>query len=167
VYYDFQEDHGPGHDDHSDGIVRRYPEASLTRVAEVPGHMEKDTDTGWLYVADTGGGRVIRMDTATGRVDRQLTSFTENLREFVSMSDVTVETLVDDGLEQPCGLALKDRRVFVSDNATGVIHAFTYDGEELATLDTGARSIMGLVFGPEGKLWYVDAGANEVVRIDP
>lgn len=167
VYYDFQDDHGPGHDDHSDGIVRRYPEASLTRVAEVPGHLEKDHSTGWLYMADTGRGRIIRLDTDSGRIGRQLFSQTERLEEFVSMTGVDVETVVDRGLEAPSGLALKDRRIFVSDNDTGVIHAFDYDGEEIGTLDTGSRSIMGLSFGPDGKLWYVDAGANEVVRIDP
>src|SRR5262249_13195263 len=37
--YDFQKDHGPGHTDHSDGIVRRYPEATLSRVADIPGHL--------------------------------------------------------------------------------------------------------------------------------
>ena len=168
VYYDFQRDHGPGHDDHSDEEGhRRYPEAGVTRVAEVPGHMAKDKATGWLYVADTGGGRVFRLDTETGRVARRLLSDSEALAEYVSMDGATVQTLVDDGLDAPSGLALKDGRIFVSDNGTGLIHAYTYDGDELGALDTGARSIMGITFGPQGKLWYVDAGANELVRVDP
>jgi streptogramin lyase len=26
---------------------------------------------------------------------------------------------------------------------------------------------MGITIGPAGDLWYADAGANEVVRVDP
>src|SRR5688572_30860417 len=62
VYYDFQADHGPGADDHSDGIVRRYLDAQVTRVPGVPGHLIVDKASSWLYVADTGGRRIPRMD---------------------------------------------------------------------------------------------------------
>ena len=34
VLYDFQEDHGPGGDDHSDGIVRRHSDVELERLAD-------------------------------------------------------------------------------------------------------------------------------------
>ena len=37
VYYDFQEDHDTGMDDHSDGIVRRYSEVQLSHVLGTPG----------------------------------------------------------------------------------------------------------------------------------
>ena len=36
VHYDFNEDHDTGEDDHSDGVVKRYTEINLTRVADVP-----------------------------------------------------------------------------------------------------------------------------------
>ncbi|MBK7342995.1 MAG: hypothetical protein IPJ06_07800 [Saprospiraceae bacterium] len=36
VRYDFQEDHGPGNDDHDDGIVRRYLEITVNRDGDVP-----------------------------------------------------------------------------------------------------------------------------------
>ena len=59
VRYDFQSDHGPGGSDHKDGIITRYTDATLTRVANIPGHMELDHATGMLYIADTGNN-VIR-----------------------------------------------------------------------------------------------------------
>ena len=66
VRYDFQADHGPGGGDHSDGIITRYADATLTRMANIPGHMELDHTTGMLYIADTGAGRIMRLDTASG-----------------------------------------------------------------------------------------------------
>ncbi|HUS62379.1 MAG TPA: hypothetical protein VMY34_09290, partial [Acidimicrobiales bacterium] len=39
VRYDFQGDHGPGGGDHSDGIITRYTDVTVTRTANVPGHM--------------------------------------------------------------------------------------------------------------------------------
>ena len=49
VYYDFVEDHDTGEDDHSDAIVRRYSDVSLTRYAGVPGHMILDDELEFLY----------------------------------------------------------------------------------------------------------------------
>ena len=51
VHYDFNEDHDTGEDDHSDGVVKRYTEINLTRVADVPGHMDKDQGSGILYLS--------------------------------------------------------------------------------------------------------------------
>jgi hypothetical protein len=55
----------------------------------------------------------------------------------------------------------------VSDNATSDIVVYSLAGTELGRLKTGATSIMGLTFGADGKLWFVDRGAETVVRIDP
>ena len=167
VYYDFQHDHGPGYDDHSDGIVRFYPEARVTRRRGVPGHMELDAASGWLYVADPGGGRVIRLQTTTGMVAGSLRAQNEPLAEFSRISGADVETFAT-GLSQPSGVALRDTRLFVSDFATGDLVVFsTEGGQELGRLATGAQGIQGITFGPDGKLWYVDAVASTVVRIDP
>lgn len=43
--YDFVQDHGPGYDDHSDGIISRYVEGELSRVPDVPGHMQFNPDS--------------------------------------------------------------------------------------------------------------------------
>jgi sugar lactone lactonase YvrE len=47
--------------------VRRYPEVKLTRVPGVPGHMVVDPETRTVFIADTGGGRVVAVDADSGR----------------------------------------------------------------------------------------------------
>jgi streptogramin lyase len=34
-------------------------------------------------------------------------------------------------------------------------------------MSTPAAQIMGITFGPAGKLWYADPVTNEIVRVDP
>lgn len=167
VYYDFQEDHGPGHDDHADGIVRRYTEVELTRVPDVTSDVVLDQATGLLYIADTGTGRVLWVDTATGSEDETLPELNEPLAEFTSWDGVEHGVLVRD-LAAPSGLAIDGNRLFVTENGTGAITVFDLadGGNPLGRLGTGAQSIMGVAMGPDGKLWYVDADADEVVRID-
>ena len=75
--------------------------------------------------------------------------------------------VVVDGISEPAGLALHAGRLFVSEHGTGDIIAFDLEGNELDRMSTPADRIMGITIGPAGDLWYVDAGANEVVRVDP
>lgn len=170
VRYDFGADHGPGYDDHSDGTVRRYMDATVSRVRGVPGHMVLDKSTGWLYVCDPGGSRVTRLNTLSGapaesgNVDG---SQLEPLVEYRRMRGATYEVVSATNLQHPCGIALYDGRLFVTDNETNQIIAYNLEGRELARIQTPAESIMGITVGPDGKLWYVDAEANEVVRVDP
>lgn len=171
VRYDFGADHGPGWDDHSDGIVRRYVDASITRWPGVPGHLVLDKQTGWLYVADPGNRRVMRLDTRTGsfsssgNVDN---SQLENLREYSRYAGATYETVANEKLDRPSGIAIANGRLFVSDNATGEIIAYSLDDlRELNRIETNAGSIMGIEIGPDGHIWYVDAERNQVLRIDP
>ena len=168
VYYDFQEDHGPGGDFHGDGIIRRYQEVELSRKKDVPGHMIVDQETGLLYIADTGNGRVVEVDTASGQVSGNLPQTMEALEEFSTVEGVDFRDLVT-GMEKPSGIALdvESKTLFVSDWKTGEIVAFDLDGTELGRIETPAQGIMGLEVGPEGLLWYVDGAANELVRIDP
>ncbi len=168
TFYDFQRDHGPGYEDHSDGIIRRYPEVRLTRKANVPGHMVVDADRAWLYIADTGAARVVRFDVRTGARSRTLPLVSEPLAEYSEMMGATTEVFASQGLREPSGLALANGRLFVSDHASGEIIAFEVASKrELARVATGAQGLMGLTFGPDGKLYYVDAAANAVVRVDP
>ncbi len=165
VRYDFQADHGPGGGDHSDGIITRYSDATLTRVENVPGHMEIDHATGMLYVADTGGGRIMRLDTATGTNTGSLPGEWDGA-EYTGMQGADYQLVVD-GLDEPSGLALHEGRLFVSEHGSGDIVAFDLDGTEIDRLATPSANIMGITIGPAGDLWYVDPVANEVVRVGP
>jgi hypothetical protein len=165
VRYDFQTDHGPGGGDHSDGVIWRYADAAVTRLANVPGHMEVDHATGMLYVVDAGAGRLMRLDTATGANTGSLPGDWDGATyEGVEGADYQV---VVEGLAEPSGLALHDGRIFVSEHASGDVIAYELDGTEIERMTTPADRLMGIEIGPAGDLWYVDAGANEVVRVDP
>jgi sugar lactone lactonase YvrE len=167
VRYDFQDDHGPGYDDHSDGIVRRYVDAEVTREPDIPGHLVLDHDTGWLYIADTGTGRVLRLDTNSGEPGRSLPQDMEPLQEYREYDGATVE-VVAEGLKSPSGIALHDGRLFVADNLTNELVAYQVeDGSELDRIDVEAVGIMGIDVGPEGKLYYADGEGDAVYRLDP
>jgi hypothetical protein len=166
IRYDFVRDHGPGHDDHSDGRVRRYTDVELKRVAGVPGHIVVDQSTGFLYIADTGTGRVLKVDPSTAHNAGNLRASNEPLAEYTRYMGATV-TVFASGLMQPSGIAIRENRLFVSDHATGDIVAFSLEtGAELDRVATGAQGIMGLAVSPEGQLWYVDGGANTLVRVE-
>lgn len=165
VRYDFQADHGAGGGDHSDGIIWRYADAELTRIPNIPGHMELDHDTGMLYVVDAGGNRLMRLDTASGTNTGTLPGdWDGGTYEGVEGADYQV---VVDGLDEPSGIALHEGRLFVSEHGSGDVIALELDGTEIERMSTPADRIMGITIGPAGDLWYVDAGANEVVRVDP
>lgn len=165
VRYDFQSDHGPGGGDHSDGIIWRYTDATVTRVANIPGHMEVDHATGMLYVVDTGGSRVMRLDTATGTNIGSLPGDWDGATyEGVEGADYQV---VAEGLDEPSGIALHEGMIFVSESGSGDVIALDLEGNEIERMSTPAELLMGITLGPDGKLWYADAGANEVVRVDP
>ncbi|MES2642439.1 MAG: hypothetical protein V4850_23350 [Myxococcota bacterium] len=167
VRYDFQGDHGPGMDDHSDGIVRRLTEVEVSFERDAPGHMVIDHDTGLLYVADTGNGRVLWIDTASGDEGGRLDASDPGVkhREW----DGADWGVLVEGLDKPGGIALGDGRLFVGEWGTGVIFEFDLDGTEIRSLDTGfgAEALHGIELGPDGQLWVVDNGAAAVFRIDP
>lgn len=164
VRYDFQEDHGPGGSDHTDGIIHRYTDAVIARVEGVSSHMQLVED-GWLYVADTGSGQIMRLDTASGELGTRDLPNWDGLSEYRNVNDSSWEVWMD-GFSEPSGLLLSDDRLFVSDHATGEIVAFDMDGAELGRITTSAEGIMGLAHDGE-RLWYADAAANEVLRVDP
>ena len=171
VYYDFQHDHDTGGDDHDDGVVRRYVEITPTRQAGVPGHMILDKSTGILYIADTGAGRVLWVDTddsttTTTNIMGSNTQMDPTLAEYSEIRGVDNGVLAS-GLNNPSGIALHNDTLFVSERGNGKIRAYALDGTLLDTAQTTAQAIMGLEVGPDNKLWYVDAGMNRVIRMDP
>ena len=90
----------------------------------------------------------------------------EALEEFSQVEGVSQRDLVT-GLSKPSGIALDGDTLFVGDWKTGEILAFDLEGNELGRIQTPAEGLMGIEVGPEGKLWYVDGAANELVRVDP
>ncbi|MGB1589339.1 MAG: thrombospondin type 3 repeat-containing protein [Candidatus Poseidoniaceae archaeon] len=175
VYYDFQEDHDTGMDDHSDGIVRRHTDIQLARVANIPGHMILDKNNGILYISDTGNNRVLwvnTLDTSILTTDMMNdNSRLEPLQEYSAITGREYGVLIN-GISNPSGIALDGDSLFISSNGNGSIWALELSangksGNVEAIVETQASSIMGLEIGPDSKLYYVDGQSNEVVRLDP
>lgn len=175
VYYDFQLDHDTGQDDHSDGIVHRYSDIKLTRDGGIPGHMILDKDSGILYIADTGANRVLWVNTDDTSVSTQ--NIMNDPSRLEPLAQYTRKTgmewgVLDTGLSAPSGIALDGDTIFVSENGNGRIIAYDLSengksGVEVDSIQTTAYFIMGLEIGPDGHLYYVDNGKDQVVRIDP
>ena len=170
VRYDFVNDHGPGNSDHSDGIIRRFGGLGLMgeTTHHVPSHLILDKETNMLYIVDTGNDRVLRMDITSGTFLNNLSPY-EPTAEYSSWGNVTFNLFADSGLTEPSGIDLIGNRLIVSDFATGDIIIYdksTSTGVELGRIVTGTPGIMGVKIGPDGKIWYVNATTNEVIRID-
>lgn len=167
--YDFAEPHIPGGADHSDGIVHRYAQGEFSYLPEVMSHLVMDQDSGWLYVADTGNGRIARMDTGSGTRGGALTPVYEPLADSATFDGALVETVVDLDLEQPSGIEIYNGELYVADHATSILYAYSLEGELLNQYDTGlpANSLAGIVAGPDGKLYIADQLGGAVYRLEP
>lgn len=170
TYYDFVKDHGPGHDNHEDGIVRRYNDIVLNRINDtIPSHLVLDHNTGWLYVVDNGNARVVRMDIHTGSVTGTFTPYAEPLAENSIVTGTTWSNYISTGLVQPSGIDLIGDRLIVSDFSNGDIIIYDNTGAssvELGRIQTGSPGVAGIKIGPDGKIWYVNMLQNKVFRID-
>lgn len=168
VRYDFVEDHGPGNDYHGDALVHRYTEVALTRDPEVPGHIVIDDNKEFLYVVDAGKSRILKVNIQTGSKKQDLDLINEPLTEHWEMEQVSWEIFAETGLSRPSGIDIVENRLFVSDYETGEIIAYDIDThKELGRIQTGKKGICGLVVGPDGKIWFVNALQNTVHRVDP
>jgi len=168
--YDFQGDHGRGGSDHTDGVVRRYVQGEVERLADVPSHMVFDPDTALLYIADTGNNRIAVLDTETGTTGASISpNYDSDTQNMVNGADLW--TLIDGAdvdMSAPSGIALHQGMLFVSDNGTSRILAFDLEDAELIDwVDTGlaSGSIMGIDFDTDGSLWVVDAVDDKIYRI--
>jgi hypothetical protein len=170
--YEFNEWHDPGGDDHADGRTWRFANGALRRVEMVPSHMAFEPGTPLLYVADTGNARVVRLDTSvetTESMPRVRTRISET--PLFSVEGSTVEEVVgaSGGLQRPSGLVFYQGLLYVSDNATGTISAFTRDGRPVRRLDTGvgAGALQGLAIGPDGMVYVADFREGRALRVEP
>jgi sugar lactone lactonase YvrE len=167
--YNFNEDHGPGGEDHSDGEVWRYAEGEVSYVDGVASHLVFDPNTEFLWVADTGNNRIAFLDTNSGTEGGNVRPNYDYIRQK-RVNDAFLITLVDGAvhdMQQPSGIELHDDMLFVSDHGTGFIYAFTLQGELVDWLDTGLGSgaLSGMSFHPDGSLYVTNSKANEVIRI--
>ena len=170
TYYDYAQDHGPGNDNHEDGIVRRYDDILLTRINDtIPNHLILDNTTGWLYVVDNGNARVVRMDINTGSVTGTFPPYAEPLAENSIITGTTWSDYVTTGLVQPSGIDLIEDRLLVSDFSNGDIIIYDNSGAtavELGRIFTGSPGVAGIKIGPDGKIWYVNMLQHKVFKID-
>lgn len=166
----FNENHGPGFDDHSDGEIYRYVEGQVKGVEGVSSHLFYDASDKMLYIADTGNKRIAKLDTTTGKLDGRLPLRNEPLKKSGIMKGATVEDVVPAGtLEQPSGIEVKNDLIYVTDTATATFHVFDKTGKEIRKLETGltAGALSGFTFGPDGKIYFTDRNRGKVLRIDP
>lgn len=167
--YDFGSPHEHGGDDHSDGRVWRHSDVQVQRVAGLSSHMEFKPGTSWLYIADTGNERIIRMDTNTGTNSGTLTPYGENLAGYWNVTGTTVETVVSSGLGIPTGLEISNDRLLVTDYSSGDIIIYDLEQDpvvELGRIETGQESnIMGIKVGPDDNIWFVCPNSNELYKI--
>jgi hypothetical protein len=165
VRYDFAEDHGPGFDDHSDGIISRYVSGDVKRVKGIMSHLALDHSTGLLYIADTGNGRIAVLDTQDGREGDSLPS-KEPGTDHHEMRGVQLTDLVV-GLTQPSGIAFVDDHLVVTEHGTGLVHVYDLAGLEVASFDTalGDGALAGIWADSLSELWYVDSAGNAVYRM--
>lgn len=169
TYYNFNEDHGPGNSDHSDAIVRKYTGLGLVEdpAHHVVSHLIRDKNTNWLYIVDSENARVVRMDVTTGNQTGTFTPY-EGTAESSVYTGFTSEVYINTGLTEPSGIDVIGNRLIVSDHSNGeiVIYDITGAAVEVERIVTGTPGIMGVKVGPDGKIWYVNATTNEVVRLD-
>ena len=166
---DFREDHGPGFDDHSDGVTWRYAVGEVSRMEGFPSHLIYDQETQKLYIADTGNQRIGVLDTRFGEQRLSpMPAIEEGTQLLLVNEGPQIESLVPEGtFRGPTGLAMYDGVLYVSDTAKGRITAVDpLSGEILDWLDTGIDSpgLMGITFDDQGNLYAVDGLEDRVLR---
>ncbi len=172
VRYDFGEDHGAGNSQHEDGRVRRYP-VPVARIDEtVPCHMVLDANKEWLYIADAGNNRVLRLDITSGNVSDEIPEFPayEPMAEYVVMENIVWQEVEISGVLTPAGIDLIGNYLYVGDYETGYISIFDLAAEvpeRLGTLRTNGEGLCGIAIGPDGNVYYTHADQNIVGVVRP
>lgn len=173
VMNDFRADHGPGNDYHGNGIIRRYADFTITKdpADHIVSHDVLDKSTGWLYVVDHGGQRVLRMNVNTGAVSGPATQWDyEQVVEYSTVTGYDWEEIITEGLDQPAGIEVVGTHLYVSDHANGDIIIYDISGAtvpELGRIHTNTPGLMGITAGPDGRIWGVNATTHQLLRIDP
>jgi hypothetical protein len=165
---DFHAPHQIGGEDHADGEVHRYVAGELLREPEVPSHLAYDDERGLVYAADTGHGRIVSVDPSSATPGGEIDVW-EQLQASGEMTGATLRELVPPGaLQKPSGLVFADGKLYVTDNATSLVHVFDADGKPLASYDTSlpAGSLAGITLGPDGLVYLADLKTGAVERFE-
>lgn len=173
--YDFVEDHGPGNNDHDDGRILRYQGMGLNAInTTIVCHLILDKAKKWLYFVDGGNQRIIRLDITTGMLGGGPSwppgGPYETLAEYKKVLGFTWEIVTNTGLIEPAGIDIIGDTLVVTDHSNGDIIFYDVSNipaAEIGRLQTNEPGIMGVVLGPEGKIWYANHLLNKVVKIEP
>ena len=173
--YNFQDphpDHEHGGEDHSDGLIYRYDEIYVKRVAGLSSHMVIDRSNDMLYICDTGNQRIIRVNINAGEIGSALDPYGENIEGYYSMIGADFETIIDSGLVSPTGIDIYNTFLLVSDYSTGEILVYdlepTNQFQLVHRLATGiVDDVMSIKVGPDGTIWFVSTNANKLYQILP
>jgi len=172
VMHDFKRDHGPGNDYHGDAIIHRYTQVNITRDPNnhIVSHCVMDKRTGWLYIVDHGGQRILRLDTRTGSIAAGNPSFGpfESYVQYKNVTGATWEVIVNGGLSSPAGIEVVGNTLMVSDHGSGeiIFYDMANDFVERGRVAVGT-GVMGIKAGPDGRLWWVNASSSTLNRLDP
>ena len=173
VMNDFRKDHGPGNDYHGDAIIKRYADFSITKDPNdhVVSHDVFDKSTGWLYVVDYGGQRVLRLNSNSGEVSGPgVYGPFEPYVEYDMVTGYEWEAIITEGLVEPAGIEIVGTHLYVSDYSNGDIVMYDISASpvaELGRIHTNTPGLMGITVGPDGRIWGVNATTHELLRIDP
>lgn len=171
--YDFQVPHVPGHHNHDDGEVTRYFfDDPLARVPDVPSNLEVAGD--YLYIADTGNGRVVRLNRmAEGTVIDTFRTHENLVGDMVE--DVPLEEVIGKSAlaaewgerVEPSGLAvLNENTLVVANHASGHLTFIRPSGEIVRTIDTGMGEGLGGVTVLDGVIYFAHMRERRVYRVD-
>ena len=137
-------------------------------------HLKLDKAKKWLYFVDGGNQRIMRLDITTGIVGGAPSwpsgGAYEPLAEYKKVLGFTWEIVANTGLIEPAGIDIIDDRLVVTDHSNGDIIFYDISNipaTEIGRLQTNEPGIMGVVLGPEGKIWYANHTLNKVVKIEP
>ena len=180
VRTDITQSHGYGGHNHNGASLYRYENTTMQIKTGpgpiIPGHMVKYGDL--LFVANPAAGRINVLDTKSGTEGGHVKpeeEWREKYTAYTKIANATFSALKIQNLnlKTPSGLAISEDRLFVSDAATGQIHAIKLDAGSgnhtlIGSIQTPTRRIAGLEVDQVTKrLWFVDSISHTLNVVEP